>query len=61
MKKYVRLSEPPYIVKENKKANDKPNFKIKNMIDGYFFATNNILKLGIVSCAVYNKEYGYHF
>ena len=27
----------------------------------YFLATNNILKLGIISCAVYNKEYGFQF
>ena len=61
MKKYVRPSETPYIVKEEKSANGQPNFKIKNMIDDYFLAINNILKLGILSCAVYNKEYGFQF
>lgn len=61
MKKYVRLNETPYIVKEEKSSNGQPNFKIKSIIDDYFLATNNILKLGIVSCAVYNKEYGLQF
>ena len=31
------------------------------MMDDYFLATNNILKLDIISCAVYNKEYGFQF
>ena len=61
MKKYVRRNETPYIVKEEKSTNGQPNFKIKSMIDDYFLATNNILKLGILSCAVYNKEYGFQF
>lgn len=60
MKRYVKINSTPYIVKENHK-NGKINFEIKNMIDDYFLAVNNILKLGIVSCEVYNKEYGFQF
>lgn len=61
MKKYVRARETPYIVKEEKDKTGISNFKIRNMIDDYVLATNNILKLGIISCAVFNKEYGFQF
>ena len=61
MKKYVRPEETPYIVKKVTDKNGNSNFKIRGMIDDYFLATNNILKLGIISCAVYNKEYGFQF
>ena len=60
MKKYIKANSTPYIVREKHK-NGKVNFEIKNMIDDYFLAVNNILKLGIVSCGVYNKEYGFQF
>lgn len=61
MKKYIRQGETPYIVKKVTDKNGNSNFKIRGMIDDYFLATNNILKLGIISCAVYNKEYGFQF
>jgi len=61
MKKYVRPRETPYIVKVMKSKNNNPNFETKSMIDDYFLATNNILKLGITSCEVFSKEYGFQF
>jgi len=61
MKKYIRQGETPYIVKKVTDKNGNSDFKIRGMIDDYFLATNNILKLGIISCAVYNKEYGFQF
>jgi len=61
MKRYVKTSETPYIVNQIKDKEGKSNFEIKNMMDDYFLATNNILKLDIISCAVYNKEYGFQF
>ncbi len=61
MKKYVKSGETPYIVKEKRNQTGKLDFEIKSMIDDYFLAQNNILKLGIVSCAVFNKEYGFQF
>ena len=61
MKRYVKTSETPYIVNRIKDKEGKSNFEIKNMMDDYFLATNNILKLDIISCAVYNKEYGFQF
>lgn len=58
MKKYVKNKETPYIVKENKTNDGNVRFEIKNMIDDYILANKNILDLGIISCSVYNKEYG---
>lgn len=61
MKRYIKSAETPYIVKQIKDKEGKFNFEIKNMMDDYFLANSNILKLGIISCAVYNKEYGFQF
>lgn len=57
LKKYLRANQTPYIVEEIE-SNGKKSFNINTMISDYVLATNNILKLGIISCAVYNKEYG---
>ncbi len=58
MNRYIRAKETPYIVKENNTSDGKVNFEIKSMIADYFLANTNILNLGIISCSVYNKEYG---
>jgi len=60
MKKYERNNESPYLVDEPIEKDNK-NFNVINMYDEYIISTNNILKLGIISCSSYSKEYGFQF
>ena len=61
MKKYCKSDATPYIAKKVEKGNGQTNFEIKNMIDDFILAENNIINLGIFACGVFNKEYGFQF
>ena len=61
MKKYCKSDATPYIAKKVEKGNGQTNFEIKNMIDDFVLAENNIINLGIVACGVFNKDYGFQF
>ena len=60
MKKYEKNNETPYLVDELIE-NDNKNFNIISMYNEYIISINNILKLGIISCSRYDKEYGFQF